>query len=156
MEISKILGGAKAKADKMLQDFNKALPILKDLGLSVARVGVDVSFFPVMRAILRGSIDSLNRHRIQQLIAQHQQNKIAVTVLKGLYTAANVQNVVEGIPFKGVEVRLKFGIGFKVEVDFIRDAVAAISSEPKKPQVGEGSGEAKGEPGQPADADEAA
>ena len=149
MDVSKIIGGAKAKAEKLLQDFNKALPIMKDLGLSVGNIAVNVSFFPSMQAKLRGSIDCLNKERIQQLIAQHQKNKIAVTVLKGLYTAANVQNVVKGIPFKGVEVSMKLGILSNVNVNFIRDGASAMAFEPQSSEISDGSPDSKGQSGEP-------
>ena len=131
MDFSKIIGGAKAKADKMLQDFNKALPIMKDLGLSVSKVGVDMGILPSVRANLRGSMDSVNKDRILQLMTEHSQNKFVMTILKGLQTAANVQSVVKGIPFKGVDVRLKLGILPNVDVDFIRDGAAAVAATPK-------------------------
>ena len=148
MDVSKIIGGAKAKAEKLLQDFNKALPIMKDLGLSVGNIAVNVSFFPSMQARLRGSIDCLNKERIQQLITQHQQNKIAVTVLKGLHTAANVQNVVKGIPFKGVEVRMKLGILSNVNVNFIRDGEAEMASEPQISKISDDSTHSKAQSGE--------
>jgi len=153
MDFSKIIGGAKTKADKMLHDFNKALPILRDLGLSVGKVSMKLGLIPSMQARLRGSIDSLNRPRIQQLIAQHQQNKIAVTVLKGLLTATNVQNIVEGIPFKGVEVRLNLGILFSVQVNFIRDNPPGMAA---KPQISDGSPDSKGDPEETIDSQDAA
>ncbi len=156
MDISKVIGGAKAKAEKLLQDFNKALPIMKDLGLSVGNIAVNVSFFPSMQARLRGSIDCMKKERIQQLITQHQQNKIAVTVLKGLYTAANVQNVVKGIPFKGVEVQMKLGILSNVNVNFIRDGVTATASEVQRSQISDGSSDAKGQSRESTDSQDAA
>lgn len=143
MDFSKIIGGAKAKADKMLHDFNKALPIMRDLGLSVGKIRVKLGFIPSMQAVLRGSVDSLNPQRIQQLIAQHQQNKIAVTVLKGLHTAANVQNVVKDIPFKGVEVRMNLGLLFSVDVNFIRDRVPGVATDPQLAQLDDDSSDAR-------------
>lgn len=120
MKLSAIVGSTKRKAGKLLDDFNKALPVISSLGLSVTKIGIEMGLFPVTRAVLRGSIDSLDKGKIQQLITTHKKNKIAVAILKSLETAANVKNVVQDMPFKGVQVEVALGVGFKVKVDFIR------------------------------------
>ena len=46
MKALAVLTNAKKKMDKMLSDFNRALPVLKSLGLSVTNLQIDMGFLP--------------------------------------------------------------------------------------------------------------
>ena len=95
------------KIGESLDEFNEAIPAIKDLGFAVTDLNVDMGPMPDVSAKITGTIDSIKEEKIEELIASNQDNKFLVTILKGLQTASNVQNKLGHLGFKGVKAEVK-------------------------------------------------
>jgi len=81
MKALAVLTNAKKKMDKMLDDFNRALPALKNIGLSVKYFDIDMGLLPEVMAILRGSLEAIDPVKIRHLRESHSENKILGSIL---------------------------------------------------------------------------
>jgi hypothetical protein len=124
-----LLMNAKKKMEKMLDDFNSALPTMKALGLSVTDLDLKIGWLPSVAATLRGSFRDMDAKKIQHLREGSANNKVLLTILRALETAANVRNLVRSIAVEGVEVYVRLGLNFAVDVKFISQTTIAASTE---------------------------
>jgi hypothetical protein len=124
IKIQELFGKAKEKVDRMLAEFNAALPVLEALGLSLKDFKMGMGLIPEIQAKLVGSLEDVKEDKIEGMIEQYQDNKTLTTVLKALKMAAGIRKRVEGIPFTGIEVGLKLGLPPKVSVGFVENHTA--------------------------------
>lgn len=113
------LTNAKKKMEKMLDDFNRALPALKSLGLSVTNLQVDMGFLPGIIATLKGSFEDMEPRKIRYLKEGNSENKVLGSILRALESAANIKNLMGELMVYGIQVRVKLGLIPKVEIGFI-------------------------------------
>lgn len=113
------LTNAKKKMEKMLDDFNRALPALKSLGLSVTNLQVDMGFLPGIIATLKGSFEDMEPRKIRYLKEGNSENKVLGSILRALESAANIKNLIGELMVYGIQVRVKLGLIPKVEIGFI-------------------------------------
>jgi hypothetical protein len=107
---------ALAKITESLEEFNKTIPTVKALGLSVKEVRIHTGMVPEITARLTGSVESLDPEKIQELIAKNQDKEFVVLVLRGLQSASHLKEQLAELSFKGVEANLKLGIPPNVAV----------------------------------------
>src|SRR5262245_1621863 len=84
-------GAAEAAVDKvnhLLGDFNKAIPIIRALGLSVIDVRITTGLLPGVRAKLTGSVEALDGDKLKEQLTGKEQNKILTSILQSLQTVA--------------------------------------------------------------------
>ncbi|MDH5562944.1 MAG: hypothetical protein OEY91_04875 [Nitrospirota bacterium] len=124
IKIQELFGKAKEKVDRMLAEFNAALPVLEALGLSLKDFKMGMGIIPEIQAKLVGSLEDVKEDKIEEMIEQYQDNKTLTTVLKALKMAASIRKRVEGIPFTGIEVGLKLGLPPNVSVGFVESQAA--------------------------------
>jgi hypothetical protein len=115
--------------EKILDDFNTALPTMKALGLSVADLDLRIGWLPSVSARLRGSFKDIDAKKIQHLREGSSNNKVLVSVLRALETASNVKKLVGSIAVEGVEVYLRLGLNFAVDVKFISQTTGLAATE---------------------------
>jgi hypothetical protein len=97
-----IKDAAMVKINESLDEFNAAIPAIKDLGFAVTDLKVGMGVPPEVSAKLTGTVASIKKEKVQKLIEANQGNKFLVTILKGLQTASDVQNKLGDLGFKGV------------------------------------------------------
>jgi hypothetical protein len=96
-------GAAMVKMNELLDEFNAAIPAIKDLGFAVKDLKVGMGVPPEVSAKLTGTVASIKKEKVQELIEANQDNKVLGVMLKGLQTAGDVQNKLGDLGFKGVE-----------------------------------------------------
>ncbi len=119
IKMQELFGKAKEKVDRMLAEFNAALPVLEALGLSLKDFKMGMGIIPEIQAKLVGSLADVQEDKIDLMIGQHEDNKTLTTVLKALKMAAGIRKRVDGIPFTGIEVGVKLGLPPNVSVGFV-------------------------------------
>ena len=95
------------KINQSLDEFNEAIPAIKGLGFAVTDLKVGMGVPPEVSAKLTGTVASIEKEKVQEVIDANQENKFLVTILTGLQTASDVQNKIGDLGFKGVEADVK-------------------------------------------------
>jgi len=113
---------AAGAADKLLAEFNDALPTMRALGFTVKDLKVGMGLVPEIEAKLVASADTVDPKKIKELIDKDPGNKTLATALKALLAAYNLKQMVGSIPFKGVELDMKLGIPPHVGIGFVSSA----------------------------------
>ena len=117
---------------RFLDEFNAALPTMKALGFSVQDVRVGMGLLPEIRAKLIAAAADIDVKALDELIEKENEKKTLVAVLKGLQTAHNVRNQLDGLGLSGVEIDVKLGIPPSVEIGFFKPAVVPVPTLPAK------------------------
>jgi len=126
-------GAAEAAVDKvnhLLGDFNKAIPIIRALGLSVIDVRITTGLLPGVRAKLTGSVEALDGDKLKEQLTGKEQNKILTSILQSLQTVALFKDQLSEIGFKGVVIDLTIGIPPQMEVELLTEGRAEPSPLP--------------------------
>lgn len=105
--------------NKMLDDFNQAIPTIKGLGFSIKDIKTEMGVSPKVKAKLTASVEAMDGEKIQELIDDHSDKKFLVLVLKGFLAASNIKEQLSGLEFKGVEAKIKLGMPPSISVNFI-------------------------------------
>ena len=116
---------ATATADRMLDEFNEAMPTMRALGFTVKDLHVGMGLLPEVGAKLVASTDTIDVKKLEELIEKHAAKKVLVTALKGLLAAYNIKQQIPDVPLKGVELDLSLGLPPRVNVSFVNNIVAA-------------------------------
>jgi predicted regulator of amino acid metabolism with ACT domain len=119
-----ILNTASEGVDKMLDEFNAALPTMRALGFTVEDIRVGMGVLPEVKAKLIASADKVDVKAIDDIIKKQSEQKTLVTVLKALQTAYNVRDQLGDLGLKGVEINATLGIPPNISIGFIKNAVA--------------------------------
>jgi hypothetical protein len=135
MDLIAVLTSAKKKMEKMVDDFNAALPTMKSLGLSVVDLDLNIGWLPSISVTLRGAFADMDVVRIRHLREGSGDNKVQIAILRALETAANVRNLVKGVPIDGIEVRVRLGLNFAVDVKLLTPA-DTVTLLPRKALIG--------------------
>ncbi len=110
---------AMGKIDHLIDEFNEAVPDIKALGFSVHNFRLDIGALPEINAKITGSIDAMDPVKIHSMVENRQDNKVLVSILKGLETASHAKERLGALGFKGVEADIKLGLPPKMSIDFI-------------------------------------
>lgn len=104
-KMSDLFGDAGGILEKMLDDFNEAIPTIKGLGFSIKDIKAEMEVPPKVKARLTASVEAMDGERIQELIDTNSDKKFLVLVLKGLLAASHIKEQLSGLEFKGVEAK---------------------------------------------------
>lgn len=115
-------GAALEKITQSIEEFNKAVPVIKALGLSITDVKVQAGVLPEIRAKLVGSIEAIDAGRIQEAIDKNQEKKLLVALLQALQMASHVAGIFKGLEFAKVAVDFKLGLVPDVGVTLLEKA----------------------------------
>lgn len=114
-----VMGAAAGTVEKMLDDFNQAVPIIKGLGFSIKDIKVEVGVPPKVKATLTGSVEAMDSEKIQELIDAKPDKKFLVNILKSLLAASHIKEQLGALVFKGVEAKIKLGVPPSISVNFM-------------------------------------
>jgi len=107
------------KINESLDEFNEAIPAIKGLGFAVTDLKVNLGPVPEVSAKLTGTVASIEKEKVQEVIDANQDNKFLVTIMKGLQTASNVHTKLGDLGFKGLEADVKL-LPPGVKVEFLK------------------------------------
>ena len=107
------------KVNQLLDDFNKAVPTIKSLGLSMKKFHMGMGVIPEIEITLSGSVNAIDTKKIQELIQNNPDKKILTSILNALQTAFSAKEQLGDLAFERVEVVAKIGIPPKISVDFL-------------------------------------
>ena len=112
------MGGAtKAKIDETLEEFKKATNLFGKFGFKVGKFKVGMGALPEVSTSVSGSLEKVQVQNIKQLIEDHKDNKLLVSMLKALITAKEVRDRVELPYFTGAKLDIKLGVPPKISFD---------------------------------------
>jgi hypothetical protein len=112
------MGGAtKAKIDETLEEFKKAINLFGKFGFKVGKFKVGMGALPEVNTSVSGSLEKVQVENMRQLIEDHKDNKLLVSMLKALITAKEVRDRVELPYFTGAKLDIKLGVPPKISFD---------------------------------------
>jgi len=112
------MGGAtRAKIDETLEEFKKAINLFGKFGFKVGKFKVGMGALPEISTSVSGSLEKVQVENISQLIEDHKDNKLLVSMLKALITAKEVRDRVELPYFTGAKLDIKLGVPPKISFD---------------------------------------
>jgi hypothetical protein len=82
---------------------------------------------PEVSATLTGTVASIKKEKVQEVIDANQDNKFLGAILKGVQTASDVQNKLGDLGFKGVEADVKL-LPPTVKVGFLDKRILGVRS----------------------------
>jgi hypothetical protein len=115
---------ATGAAEKLVDEFNEALPTMSALGFTVKDLKVGMGLMPEIDAKLVASAGAVDPKKIKELMDKNPDNKTLAAALKALLAAYHLKQMVGSIPFKGVELDMKLGIPPHVGIGFVSVAPA--------------------------------
>jgi hypothetical protein len=119
-----LAGAALGKLTESQQELNRALPVLKALGLSVGNFKVDMAMPPVVRLALVGAVAAIEPEQLKATIDTHKDEKLLVMVLEALRTAAFMKDQLGELGLRGVRADVALALPPSVSVDFMKDPPA--------------------------------
>jgi hypothetical protein len=112
------IGGAtKSKIDETLEEFKNAINLFGEFGFKVGKFKVGMGALPEINTSVSGSLEKVQVENIKQLIVDHKDNKLLVSMLKALITAKEVRDRVELPYFTGAKLDIKLGVPPKISFD---------------------------------------
>ncbi|MGB3236770.1 MAG: hypothetical protein WBB29_00650 [Geitlerinemataceae cyanobacterium] len=112
---------AQDKIEDLIQDFNKMLPFVEELGLSVASFDIEAGLLPKIKTSLIGSIDNIDNETVERLIAEHDDNKLLIAILKAVLMAKGIHEKLEGAYIsilKDIVIDVQLGIPPSISCSF--------------------------------------
>jgi len=96
-----------AKLAETLDDFNAALPVIREAGYTLSDVSIAVGLPPTVTATFDASSD-ISREHVEALIAAHAERKFTLLLMRSLYQAWQLQQRINiaGLKPKGLSVEL--------------------------------------------------
>lgn len=80
-------GAALEKVNKLLDEYQNALAVLKGFGFAVSKVNLDLGLLPRMSTSVHGSVKSVSPEAVQKVMADHPDSKLLAQLLRALLTA---------------------------------------------------------------------
>jgi len=124
-----LTGAASETVNKVLDEFNQALPTIRGLGFTIKDLKVGMGLVPEVGATLVASTDTVDVKKIHELIEKNTEKTLLVSALKGLEMAYNVKQQIGDLPFKGIELAFTLGLPPHIGVQFVSNTAAAASGE---------------------------
>ncbi|SRR5258708_3453326 len=106
-----------ARLRDSLQDFNAAIPVLRELGYSLTDVSMTVGIPPKIQAAFH-SPHEVTEESVDRAIAQHADRKLTLFLVRALYQAWKLQTAVEIAGMKPRGVVVEIGLTPSVSIKF--------------------------------------
>jgi hypothetical protein len=104
---SELRDGVLAKLAETLEDFNGALPVIREAGYTLSDVSIAVGIPPTVTASFDAS-DDISREHVEHLLSVHAERRFTVLLMRSIYQAWQVQQRINiaGLKPKGLSVEL--------------------------------------------------
>lgn len=99
-----------------LNDYNKATKTLLTLGFEIGKFTIGMGVIPEVNTTLSGKIANIEKGRVEQMMQEHKDHSLTVTLLKGLLLARQVSDHLEG-KLESVTLHITLGIPPSVNVE---------------------------------------
>ena len=112
---------AQEKIDALLDDYKRILPIVEELGLRVNSFNIEAGVLPQIQTSLVGSVDNVKDEAVEKIIAENENNKLLITVLRAILMAKKCHERLEDAYIsilKDIVIDIQLGIPPKVSVRF--------------------------------------
>lgn len=110
-------GAALEKMNKLMDEYQNALAILKGFGFAVGKVHVDVGLVPAISTSVHGSIKTVSADAVEKVIAEHPDSKLLAQLLRALLTARRLFTQFE-LKNDSVVLDVNLGASPKISVRF--------------------------------------
>jgi hypothetical protein len=104
------------KLSEWMADYKKATDTLETLGFEIGNFTVGMGLLPEIHTTLTGKIANIQKDRIEQLMANHDDHVSTVTLLKALLLAKRVADHIEG-RLESVTLHITLGVPPHVNVE---------------------------------------
>lgn len=104
---------AQEKIDAILDEFNRMLPFVEELGLRVSSFDIEAGLLPQIKTSLIGSVDDIKSETVERLIAENETNKLLGAVLSAVLMAKSIHERLEGAyisVLKDLVIDIKLGV----------------------------------------------
>jgi hypothetical protein len=105
-----LAGSASDTVEKLLDDFNAALPTMQALGFTVEDIQVAMGLLPEVNAKLVAAAANIDVKALDEMIGKRSEQNTLITVLKALQTAYDLRDQLGDFGLKGVVVDVKLGL----------------------------------------------
>ena len=100
-----------------LEDFNAALPALRDAGYALNAVDIQLGLPPRLVAKFNAAHEASDE-KVQALLAEHAERRLTVLLLKALAQASRFQNSVKIVGMTPVGLEVEIGLTQHVTIKF--------------------------------------
>jgi hypothetical protein len=109
------------KIDDVLDEYQKILPYLEDLGLKVEGLSIEVGLLPKIQTSLVASLDVIEVEAVERVKTENKTNKLLVSILNAVLLAKKCNDRLDEASislFKDIVVDIALGIPPGVSVRF--------------------------------------
>jgi len=110
-------GAALEKVNKLLDDYQRALTVLKGFGFVVGKVNVDIGLLPSISTTVHGSVKTVSPEAAQKVIAEHPDSKMLAQLMRALLTAKRLFTLFD-LKNDAVVLDVNVGASPKISVRF--------------------------------------
>jgi len=110
---AEVSAAAEDKIDEIIDEFNRFMPLAEELGLSIASFDIEAGLLPQIKTSLVGSIDNIENEAVERIIAENENNKLLIAVLKAILMAKGIHERLEGAyisVLKDLVIDIKLGV----------------------------------------------
>jgi hypothetical protein len=106
------------KAKEAIDDFNAALPVIRQAGYQVSEVDIALGIPPKVSCSVTANADLTAEH-VESVIAQHEDKKFTVVLVKALFQAWKLQNAIHIVGMKPRNMGVELGLIPSVTIKFV-------------------------------------
>lgn len=106
------------KAKETIDDFNAALPVIRQAGYTVSEVDIALGIPPKISCSVNAAPD-LTAERVEAVLAEHADKKFTVVLVKALFQAWKLQNGIHIVGMKPRNMGIELGLIPAVTIKFV-------------------------------------
>jgi hypothetical protein len=106
------------KAKETIDDFNAALPVIRQAGYQVSEVDIALGIPPKVSCSVTAKPDLTAEH-VESVIAEHADKKFTVMLVKALFQAWKLQNAIHIVGMKPRNMGVELGLIPSVTIKFV-------------------------------------
>jgi hypothetical protein len=114
-----------ARVNELLEEFNAALPVLREAGYAVEKVDIQLGLPPRIVAGVTSAAD-VSEARIHGLIAENAERKLAVSLVKALSQARQLQSRIKMAGMQPSGLAVEVGLIPQISIKFARPASGGV------------------------------
>jgi hypothetical protein len=106
------------KVKEIIDDFNSALPVIRQAGYTVSEVDIAMGIPPKVSCSVTAAPD-LTADRVEAVLAEHADKKFTIVLVKALFQAWKLQNAIHIVGMKPRNMGIELGLIPAVTVKFV-------------------------------------
>lgn len=120
-QASEIGEAAIKKVDEVLDEYQKILPYMEELGLKINGLSIEAGLFPKLKTSLVASLDVIEMEAVERIKEENKTNKLLVAILTAILLAKKCDDRLDEASvtlFKDLVVDIELGIPPAISVRF--------------------------------------